>query len=303
MNTTDSAIRLLLVVSDDADALEVQELISTSTANCEITRVREIRDCSRLLDDKLVDVILLDPSLPDSRGLEGFHRLRAQAPDVPIVILTGDADVEIGEHAVRSGAQDYLIKRHLEANLFVHAIRFAVLRHAFRSDIEELALRDALTGLYNRRGFRLLADQSLRLARRNGRDSVLLLADMNDLKEINDTHGHAQGDLALQAVGRSFHSALRDSDIIARFGGDEFVALAVEAHPPGIDSLLSRLHNQLAAEDGKLEMCIPLSLSIGIAPFDPKAAPSLNDLIVVADRDMYEKKREYRKARDGGTFG
>ena len=77
------------------------------------------------------------------------------------------------------------------------------------------------------------------------------------------------------------------------------MALAVEAHPPGIDSLLSRLHEQLDIENGKLELCIPLSLSIGVAPFDPKEAPSLNDLIVAADRDMYEHKQEYRINRDG----
>jgi len=287
-------------VEDNAgDARIVRELIQASDHACELTCVERIRDCMRLLDDDLVDMVLLDLSLPDSDGLEGFHRLRAQAPDIPIVILTGFSDVEIAEQAVRSGAQDYLVKGQLEGNLLLHAIRYAILRHAFRNDIEELALRDPLTGLYNRRGFRLLADQSLRLARRNSRDSVLLLADMNDLKEINDTHGHAQGDLALQAAGRAFGAALRDSDIVARFGGDEFVALAVEAHPPGVDSLLGRLHEQLTLENGNLEMCIPLSLSIGVAVFDPKAAPSLNDLIVVADRDMYEHKQEYRKQRDG----
>ncbi|MFC2079425.1 diguanylate cyclase [Candidatus Bipolaricaulota bacterium] len=292
-------IRMLLVEDNPDDAVIVKRLLGGSEYVGELTVVSRIRDSVRLIDDGLVDMVLLDLSLPDSTDLRGLHRLRAHAPEIPIIILTGLSDLGMAEQAVRSGAQDYLIKDQLEGNLLQHAVRFAELRHSFRSELEELALRDPLTGLYNRRGFRLLADQSLRLARRNGRESVLLLADMNDLKDINDTHGHVQGDMALQAAARSFKDALRDSDIVGRLGGDEFVALAVEAHPPGIDSLMRRLHERLEYEDSRLDMCCPLSLSIGIAPFDPKEAPALNDLIVVADRNMYQKKQEYRAAKKG----
>jgi diguanylate cyclase (GGDEF)-like protein len=287
-------IRILLVEDNPGDAVIVRELLGESDHAFDLTTVTRIRDCMRLIDDKLVDMILLDLTLPDSEGLQGLNRLRAQAPEIPIIILTGLSDIDTAERAVRSGAQDYLIKGHLEGNLLNHAVRFAQLRHAFRTELEELSLRDPLTGLYNRRGFRLLADQSLRLAQRNSRDSVLLLADMNDLKDINDTHGHAQGDLALQAAARAFMAALRDSDIVARLGGDEFVALAVEAHPPGVDSLMHRLHEKLKLEGDGLDMSMPFSLSIGVATFNPQEAPSLNDLIVAADRNMYEQKEAYR---------
>jgi len=288
------AIRILLVEDNPDEAVIVRRLLSEDNSPLDLTTVARIRDCLRLIDDKLVDLVLLDLSLPDSKGLEGLHQLRAHAPEIPIIVLTGLSDIETAEQAVQRGAQDYLVKGQLEGNLLSHAVRFASLRQAFRIELEELSLRDPLTSLFNRRGFDLLANQSLRLARRNGRDSVLLLADMNDLKDINDTLGHTQGDLALQATARAFTTALRDSDIIARLGGDEFVALAVEAHPPGIDSLMARLYEQLKLEDGKLAMSLPLSLSIGIAPFNPREAPSLNDLIVAADRDMYEKKNAYR---------
>ncbi|MFC2105431.1 GGDEF domain-containing protein [Candidatus Bipolaricaulota bacterium] len=289
--------RILLVEDNPDEEVIVRRLLGKSSAPVDLATVARIRDCLRVIDDKLVDMIVLDLSLPDSKGLEGFHRLRAHAPEIPIIILTGFSDVETAEQAVRSGAQDYLVKGQLEGNLLLHAVRFANLRHAFRNELEELSLRDSLTGLYNRRGFDLLANQSLRLAKRNGRDSVLLLADMDNLKGINDTLGHTQGDLALQAAARAFITALRDSDIVARIGGDEFVALAVEATPPGIDPLLARLREQLDLEDVKLDMSLPLSLSIGVAPFDPQAAPSLNELIVAADRDMYDKKQKHREEK------
>jgi len=289
--------RILLVEDNPDEEVIVRRLLSRSSTIVDLTTVVQIRDCLRLIDDKLVDMVLLDLSLPDSKGLEGLHRLRAHAPEIPIIILTGSSDIETAEQAVRSGAQDYLVKGQLEGNLLLHAVRFANLRHGFRNELEELSLRDPLTGLYNRRGFDLLANQSLRLAKRTGRDSILLLADMNDLKDINDTLGHAQGDLALQAAAHAFTTVLRDSDIAARFGGDEFVALAVEATPLEIDSLLTRLREQLDLEDVKLDMSLPLSLSIGVAPFDPKAAPSLNELIGAADRDMYDKKQKYREEK------
>lgn len=290
--------RILLVEDNPGDAGIVRNLLFGFECVAELTTVTRIRDCMRLIDDRLVDMILLDLSLPDSHGLQGLRRLRAHAPEIPIIILSGLSDIETAEQAVRTGAQDYLVKGNLQGNLLQHAVRFAGLRHAFRAELEELSLKDPLTGIYNRRGFRLLADQSLRVAKRNGRDSVLLLADMNDLKDINDTYGHAQGDLALQAAARAFRTALRDSDIIARLGGDEFVALAVEANPPGIGSLLKRLNEQLDRQDQQLAMSLPLSLSIGVAPFNPSESPSLNDLIVAADRDMYEKKKTYREAKE-----
>jgi len=290
-------IRILLVEDNPEEEVIVRRLLSMSFSVVDLTTVARIRDCLRLIDDRLVDMVLLDLSLPDSEGLEGLHRLRAHSPEIPIIILTGSSDIKTAEQAVRNGAQDYLIKGQLEGNLLSHAVQFASLRQAFRIELEELSLRDPLTGLYNRRGFDLLSTQSLRLAKRNGRESVLLLADMNNLKNINDTLGHTQGDLALQAVSRAFTTALRDSDIIARFGGDEFVVLAVEALPPGIDVLLERLHAQLDLENAKLDMSLPVSLSIGSAPFDPKGAPSLNELIIAADSDMYAKKQRYRADR------
>lgn len=289
--------RILLVEDNPDEEVIVRRLLSKSSTIVDLTTVARIRDCLGLIDDKLVDMIVLDLSLPDSKGLEGLHRLRAHAPEIPIIILTGFSDIETAEQAVRSGAQDYLVKGQLEGNLLLHAVRFANLRHALRNELEALSLRDPLTGLYNRRGFELLANQSLRLAKRNGQDSVLLLTDINDLKDINDTLGHTQGDLALQAAARAFITALRDSDIVARIGGDEFVALAVGATSPGINSLLKRLREQLDLEDVKLDMPLPLSLSIGVAPFDPKAAPSLNELIDAADRDMYDKKQRYREEK------
>jgi len=291
MSKRDSGAVRVLLIEDNADDVDlVARSLRCDRPLCSIRAVDGVSDSLPLLDAKDADLILLDLDLPGSLGLESFHRLRAHAPDMPIIILTAEPDEHIAREAVRSGAQDYLIKGQLEGNLLLHAVRYAAQRHALHKEMEDLSLRDPLTGLYNRRGFLLLAEQSLRLAKRNGRESVLLLADVDRLKSINDTHGHSAGDQALCAVARALLGAMRESDIIARLAGDEFVALAVEAHPPGIPSLVGRFRARLAEESAIREATCGLSVSIGISPFDPKASPTLERLIESADRDMYRDK-------------
>jgi two-component system cell cycle response regulator len=287
----DGPIRILLIEDNPDDIVIVERSLRSDIQSYSITASDCVAQSLPLLDERMADLILLDLGLPDSTGLESFHRLRAQAPDVPIIILTGEANLVTAREAVRNGAQDYLIKGQLEGNLLLHAVHYAAERHALHQELEELSLRDPLTGLYNRRGFWLLAEQSLRLAKRNGRESVLLLADVDRLKTINDAHGHLVGDQALCAVARAFVAAMRESDIIARLAGDEFVALAVEAHPPGILSLISRfrgcLHDERRAAGGTAD----LTVSIGSAPFDPTSSPTLEELMDAADKAMYEGKR------------
>jgi two-component system cell cycle response regulator len=284
--------RVLLVEDNPADAGLIERILARSEQRCMVTCVRCLADTVPILDAGDADLVLLDLGRPDSAGLESFHRLRAQAPDVPIIILTAVRDVNTAREAVRNGAQDYLVKGQLDGNLLLHAVRYAAERHALHHELQEMSLRDPLTGLYNRRGFRLLAEQSLRLAKRHGRESALLLADVDKLKLINDVHGHPTGDRALCAVAKAFTLAMRDSDIVARLSGDEFTALAVEASPPGVPSLVSRLRERLADEGKSFKRSVILSVSIGIAPFNPKAAPSLDELIEAADRDMYREKAE-----------
>jgi two-component system cell cycle response regulator len=284
--------RILFVEDNPGDVRLVQEMLAAFANGCIVTHVQRIDESIPLLDSGEVDLVLLDLSLPDSTGLETFDRIRAQSPDVPIVILTGQQDIEAAREALRRGAQDYLVKGQLEGNLLLHAVHYSAERHAVRQELEELSLRDPLTGLYNRRGFTLLAEQSLRLAKRNGRESVLLLADVDGLKAINDAHGHLGGDEALCAVARSFAAAMRDSDIISRLAGDEFVVLAVEANPPGIPAIVTRIENRLSEERQRCAATRQLSVSIGIAPFDPKTAPTLKELTDAADKDMYIQKRE-----------
>ena len=162
---------------------------------------------------------------------------------------------------------------------------------------EEEALRrasvtDELTGLYNRRGFLTLAEQQLRVARRQGRDLVLFFADMDAFKQVNDRFGHAAGDRSLQAVANLLRAAVRDSDIVARLGGDEFTVLAVDGDDNAASAILRRINQRIANLNARSELAAPVSLSVGHVRVRASQATSLEDLLANADKLLYKRKAQ-----------
>jgi diguanylate cyclase (GGDEF)-like protein len=173
----------------------------------------------------------------------------------------------------------------------VHPAVWSAVRHVIvERELRYLALTDDLTCLYNRRGFFASATQQLKLARRNGQSLLLLFCDVDNLKQINDSYGHREGDLALVRTADALEEAFRDSDILARLGGDEFAVLALEAATQHEGALLRRLKKSLKKANTN-ESPYDLSLSIGVTRFDPQHPIALGDLMEQADRAMYEQKR------------
>jgi diguanylate cyclase (GGDEF)-like protein/PAS domain S-box-containing protein len=158
-----------------------------------------------------------------------------------------------------------------------------------------LSLTDDLTGLYNRRGFLTLAEQELKLAARTKRRMYLLFVDLDGMKWINDTLGHQEGDRAIRDAAALLKHTYRESDIIARIGGDEFAVLVHEARKEDERALTSRLERNLAAHNGKENQLFNLSLSIGVVSCDAADPCSLEVLLDRADRLMYEEKQRKRK--------
>jgi diguanylate cyclase (GGDEF)-like protein/PAS domain S-box-containing protein len=149
--------------------------------------------------------------------------------------------------------------------------------------LQQLSLFDELTGLYNRRGFMLLAEEQLLLAQRTKRNLLVFYADLDGLKQINDQFGHTAGDEAIITAAHALVETFRTSDIKARLGGDEFIVLAVEAKQPDAQILRSRLLKRLARNNQ--------SMSIGVVTFDAQNKTSLDELIAQADEAMYAEKR------------
>jgi diguanylate cyclase (GGDEF)-like protein len=163
-----------------------------------------------------------------------------------------------------------------------------------RRELLRMVLTDDLTGLHNRRGFRMFADEHFKIASRADKHLLLFLADLDSLKQINDNFGHAAGDRALVLAAQSFKKTFRRSDLTARLGGDEFAALTIEGPGRSAAAICQRLHKNLAqcaAQDSRFRV----SLSVGVARFEPQTAPaSLQQLLGQADHALYGEKRSKR---------
>jgi len=289
----------VLHVEDNAgDARLMREYLRESeAAEFDVEVVRRVSEALACLEAGGIDVILLDLSLPDAHGLETVRRISAAAPDVPIVVLTGLDDENIGLRSVQAGAQDFLVKNRLDALLSTRALRYAIERHRARRELLSLTLVDEMTGLYNRRGFQALAEQQVRQANRQHCGLVLVFCDVDDLKEINDTYGHREGDSALMVTARILRETLRETDLVARMGGDEFTILALDTGGSGDANIMGRLADKLDAYNRGAERPYTLSLSMGVARRELRDPQSVDDLLAEADRALYEQKRAKKRSR------
>lgn len=285
-------MRVLLALDRGHDTAQVREALR----ECVHAGPLEVSDAVRL--SRLVasavrsnpDIVLLGLGRPVDEGLDALRRLHTVAPQFPVVALAHAEDEPSAAEAVREGAQDYMLEESLTPQSLSRTLWCAVERHRRVNALREQSWTDPLTGLYNRRGFSALAESHLLLARRNHRRVLLLSADLDDLKAINDGFGHDEGDRALQRAARLLQRSLRESDIIARFGGDEFVALAHDADQRSATTLLARIAARFEADHAHERRPYRLSLSLGCASMDASGA-SLTTLLSRADDALYRSKR------------
>ena len=154
----------------------------------------------------------------------------------------------------------------------------------------ELALIDELTGLYNRRGFLSYANHLLKLSNRTQRGLLLIYADLDNLKQINDEFGHEDGDKAIMCITKVLKETFRGSDVIGRVGGDEFAILALEAKAESLDMLRKRLKENIKLASCNSHSNCKLALSLGIVYYNPEKIQTIEELLKRADALMYEEK-------------
>ena len=176
------------------------------------------------------------------------------------------------------------------SELLMRAVRCAAKQYMLQAELGNFALTDELTGLFNRRGFMALAERQLKLGRRSGRGMMLFVMDVDGLKQINDSFGHFEGDRALKRTAEVLEETFRDSDVVARLGGDEFAVLAIEASGHSEATIKTRLFECLKSISAE-QSCYEISLSLGVARFDPRNRTSIGELMAKADQAMYEQKR------------
>jgi diguanylate cyclase (GGDEF)-like protein len=284
-------IRILLV-GEAKDACRIRGLLDTQdSAQFHIEHVTDLDLAAERLTSEPANVLLVDLGPRQRQGPGYVQAARAAAPDTPMVVLAESEDDHLAVEALRQGAQDFLDKQHLDRPALVRALRYSIERHRLQKNLQNLSLIDDLTGLYNRRGFLALAEQHLRMIQRKGA-ALLVYLDLDDLKLINDSCGHLEGNRALVVTANVLRACFRQSDILARLGGDEFCVLMTDAGQDSAQQVRKRLQQRADFINALSSWKFRLSLSVGIADVPVVQQPSLDHLLRVADAHMYAEKRK-----------
>jgi diguanylate cyclase (GGDEF)-like protein len=292
-----SIIKVLLIEDNPGDARLLQEaLAEVAELRFEFTPCDTLTQALQSLAKGKPDVCLVDLGLPDAQGLEAVRGIHSKAADVPLVVLTGMNDETLAIHALKEGAQDYLVKAHIDPGAIWRAIRYAMERQRLHLELLSFSLIDDLTGLHNRRGFLTLAEHHVSVAYRTGKSFLVAFIDLDGMKQINDTFGHQEGDRALVDTGNALRDCFRQSDILARLGGDEFAVLIAEASNESIETIVHRIEQRLASLNASPGRQYALSFSIGTVTADLTQPVNLAELLSRADALMYQQKQSKRRA-------
>jgi len=292
-NMKSSHYKILIVDDDESMRSLMVTLLTQKGHSCETaTNGREALD---KISKTEFNAAITDIVMPEMDGISLTKELSNRYQRLPVMIITGYTEEYSAETAMASGAREF-IKKPFSPTEFI--IRFDKMMREHRAEdaLLILSLTDDLTGLYNRRRFFVLTEQYLKVAIRTKKRLLLLFIDMDDLKWINDQYGHNEGDQALIDFAEILKQSFRESDIIARIGGDEFVVLFVSTDE-NHERLLTRLHENLKDYNDQRSRRYPLSVSVGTAQFDPEYPISIDELLSKADASMYAEKRKKRKRR------
>jgi diguanylate cyclase (GGDEF)-like protein len=241
------------------------------------------------------DALITDIVMPEMDGIALTKDLSKRDQSLPVMAMTGYTEEYSVEMAIAAGAREFIKKPFSVSELL---IRFEKMMHDHEGEKALLALSliDELTGLYNRRRFFVLTEQYLKMAVRRKKRLSLLFIDMDNLKWINDHIGHNEGDRALIELANILKKTFRESDIIARIGGDEFVVLSEFTDESG-EVLTTRLFENIKDHNAKWPRQYNLSVSVGATQFDSNHPISVDELLSKADALMYAQKRRKPKNR------
>jgi diguanylate cyclase (GGDEF)-like protein len=294
----------VLIIDDSVTVRE--QIIRTLESYSLFSRYYEASDglegFKKLLSSP-VDIILCDIEMPRIDGFKFLSLLKARPDlqDVPVIILTGMNDRERKIKGLEQGASDYITKpfdhEELVARVKVH-LKIKKLQDELKRSNElllELSNSDHLTGLFNRRYMMEALDKEVQRTIRKGGNLSLIILDIDHFKQVNDSYGHQQGDIALQKVAQQLQKELRSYDCAVRYGGEEFVAILSESSLKEAVFVADRI--RLAVQGTRFSgplAKLSLTVSLGVACFSRETSPTVDAFIKLADDALYRAKANGR---------
>lgn len=288
-------LKIVLVEDDSDDIYLFKNVVKKSFGNEAKVEVHHSLLSLMDINQDDTDIIMLDMGLPDSSGINTVVKVIKQFNSIPIVVLTGMNNIEIGQQAVQLGAEDYIPKEELSEALVTRSIRFSIERHSLLNKVKDMAHVDPLTMLHNRTYLMDRLEQQCELSTRNNDSFALMILDLDGFKEVNDTYGHSAGDQVLEQFSARLKSNTRRTDVLARLGGDEFVLIVSPLiELSGCDvvaiSILGCVADPfLIYHDQNVEQ-VQIGISVGCAMFSNDATTA-NRLLICADKAMYDVKK------------
>ncbi len=287
----------ILVIDDDSADRRLTELAlksSPQTKRFATQMAGSLAEGLELLKHQSFDLVLLDLGLPESRGLDTLENFRRECPNAPVVVLTGLQDEEAGVEAIKKGAIDYVTKPFKQDGLRTR-ISIALQMVELQDKLLFLANTDELTGLTNRRHFFNILEREILCAKIKDNPISVMILDLDHFKSINDTYGHLSGDTVLKQAAEILQQSIYPLDVVARYGGDEFVILMPSTPPEKAAQAAERLRGIVDSHEWKVpNQQVSMTTSIGLANSDYRNSLSPAELIEDADSALYAAKRSGR---------
>jgi diguanylate cyclase (GGDEF)-like protein len=306
---TDERPERILVVDDNPDNIEIIEA-RLASRGYRIESATDGEEALRLVRENPPQLILLDVMMPLIDGFEVSRRIKRDStlPYIPIILVTARGETEDKVEGLDAGADDYLTKPvnfpELEARVR-SMLRIKRLQDELdrknreledaNGQLRRLSITDGLTGLFNHRHAHELLREEHQRCKRTGGSMGVIMFDLDQFKELNDTHGHPTGDVVLSETARILVETAREIDMIGRYGGEEFIAILPGADEDSAARFAERSRSRVEAhvfrDDGKE---IRMTMSAGVAACPGTNLVHPDELIRLADRALYEAKETGR---------
>ncbi len=292
---TEAEAALILMVDDNLQNLQL--LGNTlKGGGFRVAAARSGAQALTFVKKKVPALILLDIMMPDMDGYEVCRQLKSDldTQKIPVIFLTARTDVDSILKGFEVGGVDYITKPFVREVVFSRINVHIRLNRALER-LEAMSITDEMTGVYNRRYAFQVVDRQIALAEREKTGFVICYIDIDRLKEINDTYGHAEGDRLITTVTKVLGETIRKTDYLFRMGGDEFMVLFPNAQRNDTNMLIERLRQSL---NSQTMHGVPIDFSYGFSEFRCGGGKSVQDLIQLADDRMYRFKLD-KKQREG----
>jgi two-component system cell cycle response regulator len=292
----------ILSVEDSDEDFEMIKGCFRDQEKIRLSKAHDIDETMRKVDQGQYDLILLDYILPDGNGLDFLKRMNDKGIEIPVIVITARGDQLIASQVIQEGAYDYLPKEMVSRESLSRSITNTTEKarlkreiHRAQEKLSEMSIRDELTGLYNHRYFKEVLEREVARAKRYKTDLVLCMMDLDHFKRINDQYGHPAGDRILSDIGRMLKESIRESDLLCRYGGEEFAIILPNTRAEDAQTVCERFRAMVAGYHFEYDsLPFQITVSVGIASYSSSTDQSPMELVKWADKGLYQAKEEGR---------